>query len=261
MSSFSPSSLGEALMKKVDGRHGETPNLLATSECSRPRIHRKPPTTLWRKKCGSDNLRSTLLAIGMTLSMTFFVAQAFADPYLESDQLDLEGGLTVLNLFVNGDDGLSIAFFVDLTFTSTEFNEVLGGMGVDITSSDHFLWDNDPDYVASRSFDSFFYTRLSDSWTAQPPCDALNGVDHSPSGSYQVCLGTRAGEGSPRLALGQLVVPTGETVFFEGKIFRSASTFAQSGAIATVPEPTTAVLLGGGLLLLAGRRRRAERLQ
>ncbi len=258
MSSFSPSSLGEDLMKKVDGRHGETPNLLATSECSRPRIHRKPPTTLWRNKFGNDNMRSILRTIGMTLSMTFFVAQASAVPYLESEQLNLEGGLTVLNLFVNGDDGLSIAFFVDLTFTSTGFNEVLGGMGVDITSSDHFLWDNDPDYVASRSFDSFFYTRLSDSWTALPPC---NGVVHSSLGSYQACLGTRAGEGSPRLALGQLVVPTGETVFFEGEIFRSGDTFAQSGAITTVPEPTTAVLLGGGLLLLAGRRRRAERLQ
>lgn len=203
-------------------------------------------------------MRSILFTIGMTLSMTFFAAQASAVPYLESEQFNLGGGLTVLNLFVNGDDGLSISFFVNLTFTSTEFNEVPGAMGVDITSSDHFLWDNDPDYVANRSFDSFFYTRPSDSWSAQPPC---GGVAHSSSGSYQVCLGTPATEGFARLALGQLVVPTGETVLFEGEIFRSASTFAQSGAITTVPEPTTAVLLGGGLLLLGGRRRRAERLQ
>lgn len=203
-------------------------------------------------------MRSILLTIGMTLSMTFFAAQASAVPYLESEQFNLEGGLTVLNLFVNGDDGLALSFYVDLTFTSTGFNEVLGAIDVDITSSDHFLWDNDPDYVANRSFDSFFYTRPSDSWTAQPPC---GGVTHSSSGSYQACLATPAGEGFDRLALGQLVVPTGETVFFEGEIFRSGSAFAQSGAITTVPEPTTAVLLGGGLLLLGGRRRRAERRQ
>ena len=202
-------------------------------------------------------MRSILLTIGMTISMAFFAAQASAAPYLETEQLNLEGGLTVLNLFVNGDDGLALSFYVDLTFTSTEFNEVLGFSSVDVTSSDHFLWDNDPEYVANRSFDSFFYTRPSDSWSAQPPC---GGVAHASSGSYQVCLGTPPGEGSPRLALGQLVVATGETVFFEGEIFRSGSTFAQSGAVATVPEPTTAVLLGGGLLLLGGRRRRAERL-
>ncbi|MBC8187631.1 MAG: PEP-CTERM sorting domain-containing protein [Proteobacteria bacterium] len=202
-------------------------------------------------------MRSILLTIGMTFSMTFFAAQAFAVPYLESEQFNLEGGLSVLNLFVNGDDGQSLSFFVDLTFTSTEFNEVpvnLGDSSVDITSSDHFLWDNDPAYVANRGFDSFFYERPSDSWTALPPC---NGVAHSSSGSYQVCLGTSAGEGFARLALGQLVVPTGETVFFEGEIFRSGSSFGQSGAFSTVPEPSSAVLLGGGLLLLGARRSRS----
>ncbi len=170
------------------------------------------------------------------LRRSFFAAQASAVPYLESEQFNLEGGLTVINLFVNGDDGLALSFYVDLTFTSTGFNDVLGAIGVDITSSNHFLWDNDPDYVANRSFDSFFYTRPSDSWSA--PAIPCSGVAHSSSGSYQVCLGTPAGEGFARLALGQLVVPTGETVLFEGEIFRSGSTFAQSGAITTVPEPS-----------------------
>ncbi len=203
-------------------------------------------------------MRSIFHAIGITISMTFIAAQAFATAYLESEQINLEGGLTALTLFVSADDGESLSFYVDLTLSSTEFNEVSGMSSVDISSSDHYLWDNDPNYVASRHLDSFFYTRPADSWTAQPPC---SGVAHSSSGSYEACFGTPAGEGFTRLALGQLVVATGETVIFEGEIFRSGMSFMQSGAFTTVPEPSSAVLLGGGLLLLGGRRHWTERLQ
>lgn len=49
MSISSPSSLGEVLMKKVDGQDGKTPCLLVTSESSRPRIDCKSPTARWRQ--------------------------------------------------------------------------------------------------------------------------------------------------------------------------------------------------------------------
>jgi hypothetical protein len=197
--------------------------------------------------------------------LVFLATRAFADPILESEQVNIEGGLTVVSLFLNGNDGQLTSFYVDLSFTSTGFNEVPGFGGVDITTSKHFLWDNrlggsNDDYVDNRTRDSFFYTYTgaSDLWSGLPPC---NGVTHPGSGSYRVCLGTTPGEGALRLILGQLVVPTGETVFFEGEIARSGITFPQNGAFTTVPEPSSFILVSGGLLFLAASSRPSGRLR
>lgn len=208
-------------------------------------------------------MRSIAFAVRVLILLVFIATPAFADPLLESEQVNIAGGLTVLNLFVNGNDGELTSFYVDLTFSSTGFNEVLGFGGVDVTASRNSLWDDrlaglNDDYVDNRARDSFFYTRASDSWSGLPPC---NGVAHLGSGSYQVCLGTSPAEGVLRLVLGQLVVPTGETVFFDGKVARSGSTFSQSGAFTTVPEPSSFALRSGALLFLAARRRQRKHLR
>jgi len=90
------------------------------------------------------------------------VNPVFADSIVEGEQVDIGGGLTASDLFVNGNEGLSSSFFVDLAITSIAFNEVTGFGDADITSSGHLLWDNrlgdaNDHYVDNRNQDSLFF--------------------------------------------------------------------------------------------------------
>jgi hypothetical protein len=190
----------------------------------------------------------SVIAAGLFLVAT---SPAFAAPFLDAEWAPDNAGdsLTQVVLFVDGDDGAELSFFVSLTFTGP-FNEIAAFGGGADAIDDSPTYEFDPVYTAAKGQDSFFYTNAN--------FVQVTTLDHG-TDSYVIEAGTGGGSQHLRISLGQLVVPTGEAINYHGVISRQGANHEVAGVIMT-PEPGTFLMMSLGLagLVAFDRRNRAS---